>query len=401
MERAGQAHASLQSLLPSLAPLPPLQSPERAALREFVLPIVDASTRPELPPDLLAAQRCPSCGWQYTPASVSANVWADDGSVHCLPRVPPCNLPMLHQTLNVVPSTLSSLREDAVVRVLTEPPVDGAAYCAAQGLDEARIAGVLGGHAAPASARSGLHSLAVELSHGPDLSSLVPTGVGFLPLTGIVFDEDMLLHEEVARSDTTSTIAGITLPLFQSPRAHPERPDRMRAIAQHLVATGLFERCKRIASRCCRRDELELVHAGEYLDRLQRLTADVQSRGGLYSLNSDTYANEHTQRAAELACGSTIALVEEIIRGRVDRGLAIVRPPGHHAEAGEAMGFCFFNNAAVAAAVATRVWGMQRVLIVDWDVHHGMSTRLHQPARVRGARALFTLTTVRPSTRHA
>jgi histone deacetylase 6 len=93
---------------------------------------------------------------------------------------------------------------------------------------------------------------------------------------------------------------------------------------------------------------------------------------GAHALDKgDTFCNEHTHQAALLAAGGVLAAAEAVAKGRANRGVALVRPPGHHAEAEEAMGFCLYNNVAVAAAVARKEWGVRRVLIVDWDVHHG------------------------------
>ncbi len=89
----------------------------------------------------------------------------------------------------------------------------------------------------------------------------------------------------------------------------------------------------------------------------------------------DTYANVHTGSAALLAAGSVLAVTEAVCRGALDRGLALVRPPGHHAEPDAAMGFCIYNNVAIAAAVARKSYGAKRVLILDWDVHHGNGER--------------------------
>lgn len=93
------------------------------------------------------------------------------------------------------------------------------------------------------------------------------------------------------------------------------------------------------------------------------------------SVTSDTYINEHTFECARLAAGGSAQVAAMVARGEVAHGAAIVRPPGHHAESNVAMGFCFFNNAAVAAKAAQAA-GAQRVLILDWDVHHGNGTQV-------------------------
>lgn len=92
------------------------------------------------------------------------------------------------------------------------------------------------------------------------------------------------------------------------------------------------------------------------------------------SIPSDTYINQHTLRCAALAAGSAAEVACRVVRGEATSGAAIIRPPGHHAESNTAMGFCFFNNAAVAARAAQAA-GAERVLILDWDVHHGNGTQ--------------------------
>ena len=116
-----------------------------------------------------------------------------------------------------------------------------------------------------------------------------------------------------------------------------------------------------------------VVWPAHLLDRSLRAPACAQA-GGSYHFESDTYANAHTLRAAKLACGSTLAVAEAIATRRSVRGIALVRPPGHHAESDEAMGFCLYNQVAVAAWACIHSWGLRRVLVVDWDIHHGNGT---------------------------
>ncbi|KAI8463818.1 MAG: hypothetical protein J3K34DRAFT_388866, partial [Monoraphidium minutum] len=156
---------------------------------------------------------------------------------------------------------------------------------------------------------------------------------------------------------------------------HPERPDRLRAVAARLAASGVAARCRRVAARPARDAEILAVHTAEHLTRL-RAAADWPP-GALHAsrwLPADTYANEHTFGAALLAAGAAAEVAVAVARGEACGGAAIIRPPGHHAESNTAMGFCFFNNAAVAARAA-RAAGASRVLILDWDVHHGNGTQ--------------------------
>lgn len=113
------------------------------------------------------------------------------------------------------------------------------------------------------------------------------------------------------------------------------------------------------------------MHTQEHLQRLQLFCSGTVPA---VSIPSDTYINQHTLRCAALAAGSAAEVACRVVRGEASRGAAIIRPPGHHAESNTAMGFCFFNNAAVAARAAQAA-GAERVMILDWDVHHGNGTQ--------------------------
>ena len=117
------------------------------------------------------------------------------------------------------------------------------------------------------------------------------------------------------------------------------------------------------------REVLELVHPATYVDSIRAL---CESGGG--AIDADTYAMPGTYGAALRAAGGAVALVDALLGGEADVGVSALRPPGHHAEAARAMGFCFFGNVAVAARRATSAHGLSRVMIVDWDVHHGNGT---------------------------
>jgi acetoin utilization deacetylase AcuC-like enzyme len=113
------------------------------------------------------------------------------------------------------------------------------------------------------------------------------------------------------------------------------------------------------------------VHDSAYVEALLSRLAAVTDDQGLFINGGDTYANKSTLHAAKLACGAVLQIVDAVGTGSATRGVALVRPPGHHAEPECAMGFCFFNNVAVAAQTAISKHGYKRILIVDWDVHHG------------------------------
>src|SRR6266545_1204328 len=153
------------------------------------------------------------------------------------------------------------------------------------------------------------------------------------------------------------------------PGPHPERPERLVAARDGLRAAGLEQRGHLVGVRAAREQELGRVHTPAYLGELSR-----HRPGKSGWLDPDTYFGPESWDAALAAAGATLDLTTAVLDGRFGRGLALIRPPGHHAEADRAMGFCLFNNAAVAAASA-RALGARRVAVVDWDVHHGNGTQ--------------------------
>ena len=155
------------------------------------------------------------------------------------------------------------------------------------------------------------------------------------------------------------------------PWQHPETPERLVAIERALDEAQLQARMVRVAAREATRAELERVHAPQHLDDLQRIVGNAGGDGSGW-LDADTYFSRGSWPAALLAAGGCVELARKVAAGELDNGLALVRPPGHHATRDRAMGFCLINNVAVAAA-ALEADG-QRVAIVDWDVHHGNGT---------------------------
>jgi acetoin utilization deacetylase AcuC-like enzyme len=155
----------------------------------------------------------------------------------------------------------------------------------------------------------------------------------------------------------------------RAPAGHPERPARVEAVRDALLAAGVRERGHAVPARPVKDEELAAVHTGSYLDDLTRA---VPGRTGW--LDPDTYFSPGTWDAARAAAGGVSELALRVLSGELPRGLAVVRPPGHHAEADRAMGFCLINNVAVAARAA-RAAGAARVAILDWDVHHGNGTQ--------------------------
>ncbi len=156
----------------------------------------------------------------------------------------------------------------------------------------------------------------------------------------------------------------------RSPGYHPERPERLEA------AHAAVERARSsagfsfapVAPRAVTEDELGRVHTPDFVKWFHTL------RGEQGYIDADTYIGEESVEIAELAAGGTLAMVDQLLDGPVKRGIALVRPPGHHARPGQAMGFCLLNNVALAAAHA-RARGIERVAVIDWDVHHGNGTQ--------------------------
>jgi acetoin utilization deacetylase AcuC-like enzyme len=152
---------------------------------------------------------------------------------------------------------------------------------------------------------------------------------------------------------------------------HPEQPARFSALLDRLESTGLAREMHRIGTRLAEPDELALVHTREYIDLVTREVA--QRRSQLSTGDADI--GPHSLEAARLAAGSVLSAVDAVFSRAVRNAFCVVRPPGHHASAARGMGFCLFNNVAIAARYAQRFHGIERVLIADWDVHHGNGTQ--------------------------
>lgn len=150
---------------------------------------------------------------------------------------------------------------------------------------------------------------------------------------------------------------------------HPENPGRLKAIVQRLEMEGVLGRLAHVPARPATEEQIARVHFPPYLASLRRFA----QQGGGY-LGPDTYVAPFSWKAARLAAGGLIALTQAVLDGRVENGFALVRPPGHHACPNRGMGFCLINNVAIAARAALEE-GVKRVLIVDFDVHHGNGTQ--------------------------
>jgi acetoin utilization deacetylase AcuC-like enzyme len=169
--------------------------------------------------------------------------------------------------------------------------------------------------------------------------------------TGLLYDPVFLEHDSGA--------------------GHPERPARLKAIMEHLERVGLTAHCVRLTPPEASIEQLTLVHSEDHVDRL----ASLSRLGRLVPETPDTLVSPATYRAARRAAGAAIGAVDAVMAGRIDNAFCPVRPPGHHAEYDQAMGFCFFNNIAVAARHLQVRHGLERIAIVDWDVHHCNGTQ--------------------------
>lgn len=182
--------------------------------------------------------------------------------------------------------------------------------------------------------------------------------------TALVYDAAMLAHHV--------------------PDEFPEVPDRLEqgiAMIEGLIAeeTVAADRVLRLDARPATHDELATVHTPAYITKVQLAVERLKERAGddagPVKFATDVYISPGSFTAATLAAGAPLVALDAIGEGRARNGYALVRPPGHHARPAQAMGFCLFNNVAVAARYAQRRWGWQKVLIVDYDVHHGNGTQ--------------------------
>ena len=151
---------------------------------------------------------------------------------------------------------------------------------------------------------------------------------------------------------------------------HPECPDRLTAISDHLIAQRLDSYFAYHDAPLASFKQLGRVHTAAHLERVKRASPEL----GIVHLDPDTAMNRHTWKAALRAAGAGVLAVDLVMAGKVQNAFCAVRPPGHHAERAAAMGFCFFNNIAVAAAHALEEYKLSRVAVIDFDVHHGNGT---------------------------
>jgi acetoin utilization deacetylase AcuC-like enzyme len=167
---------------------------------------------------------------------------------------------------------------------------------------------------------------------------------------------------------------------------HPESPERLRSVNEHLRTSGLLADLRCLQAPLASADDLKRVHAADYVHQIFQ---NAPSEGYL-QLDPDTAMNSHSLVAARRAAGAGLMAVDEIMAGRCENAFCAVRPCGHHATQARSMGFCIFNNIGVAAAYALQQKGLERVAVIDFDVHHGNGTEDMFSAATWQPRVLMT-----------
>ena len=168
---------------------------------------------------------------------------------------------------------------------------------------------------------------------------------------------------------TTAVIAHPACRLHDMGRYHPECPDRLDAISDRLIASGLDKHVEHYEAPSATRAHLARVHDEDYIAMIEAASPET----GVHHLDPDTAMSPHSLAAAQRAAGAVVLATDLVLRGECRTAFCAVRPPGHHAERGRAMGFCLFNNVAVGVAHAL-AQGLERAAVVDFDVHHGNGT---------------------------
>ncbi|MCM8775109.1 MAG: histone deacetylase [Candidatus Omnitrophica bacterium] len=154
-------------------------------------------------------------------------------------------------------------------------------------------------------------------------------------------------------------------------QGHPERPQRLSAVIEHLGTMPWFKNLKTMTSRIAEDEWIQAVHSPQYIRR-----AEEACKEGAFCLDSmDVEISRESFDVAKRAAGGALALADELMAGKITNGFGLLRPPGHHAEYNTAMGFCIFNNIAILARYLKKNHLLDKILILDWDVHHGNGTQ--------------------------
>uniref|UniRef100_A0A4W4E6M6 Histone deacetylase domain-containing protein n=1 Tax=Electrophorus electricus TaxID=8005 RepID=A0A4W4E6M6_ELEEL len=164
--------------------------------------------------------------------------------------------------------------------------------------------------------------------------------------------------------------------LWTDPVCEIETPERLMVSYEALKSKGLEQRCESFPIREATEEEILLAHSKEYLEAVKQTPhLSLEELRTFTQQYSDVYFHPNIYHCAKMAVGATIQLVDNVMTGKVRNGMALVRPPGHHSQRNAANGFCVFNNVAIAAVHAKNHYNLSRILIVDWDIHHGQGVQ--------------------------
>ncbi|XP_028664811.1 polyamine deacetylase HDAC10 isoform X2 [Erpetoichthys calabaricus] len=178
--------------------------------------------------------------------------------------------------------------------------------------------------------------------------------------TALIYDEEMTRYRL----------------LWDYPVCSIEVPERLSVSYSELQIQGLVERCISVPVREATEEEILLAHSQDFLEAIKTTqNMDVEQLKAFASQFQDVYFHQNIYHCAKLALGATLQLVDAVMTKKVRNGIALVRPPGHHSQHSAANGFCIFNNVAIAALYAKKMFDLKRILIVDWDIHHGQGTQ--------------------------
>jgi acetoin utilization deacetylase AcuC-like enzyme len=189
--------------------------------------------------------------------------------------------------------------------------------------------------------------------------------------TGLVFDERFLHHDTGAEATVVTRNGSFQI----DPEAHPSSTQITKRIKQFLDGSGLSARMRPIAARAATDEELQAYHTQAYIDGVRAHVNGGPARGTWGEIEKDTPLSPGSFEAALYAVGGGLEATRAVLEGEVKNAYALLRPPGHHALSNRCMGYCVFNNVALAAHYARKTYGLERILIVDWDVHHGNGTQ--------------------------
>lgn len=189
--------------------------------------------------------------------------------------------------------------------------------------------------------------------------------------TGFVFDEHYLLHDTGVQTMVTTRSGSFEV----APEPHPSSLYIIQRTKQFLDGAGLTAQMLPIAARAATEDELAVYHTREYIAGIRAHAAGGPGKGEWGEVDDETVISRGSFEAALYAAGGSMNAVDAVMKGEVRNDYALLRPPGHHATKNRAMGFCIFNNTVIASHYARNTYGLERIMIVDWDVHHGNGTQ--------------------------